>query len=524
MIWPKSLHQNGATPYFFVILNLLFSSMSAQSVNIGCTSLDCDFTDPSPNVAVYVLSIDDSDLTSDGYTQSSINWDALPNSQVVSETDYGSIFYDVQWANNPNAVTKRVTVSVNYTKAGSPTVTLSDEFFVTVKHIGNIPSMTIPGASPSSPNNGQTVSVPCGSSSFTISVGTPLTDPSTSVDYTWSLPSGWSGSSTSNSIGVTTDGSSGGTIQVLAERSDGNGFVTTSYGVNVIRPEVSDAFIQTADSWSPFDKPLCSGDSRQLSGASSPNATSYSWSTSGGISINSGGSSSVVTISGSSNGSVTLVASNACNSRSRTKNIFAGTPQIDNNDVYVDGHVNQYPNYTSGSSVINIENESSCQTYHWSIFGGSGFIYPNNCAFCGHTFGGTSFNSCGTGNASTSSSMSIRLRSANRCGEGYDVIIPLVKSGGYYYSVVSPNPATEEIIIAFEDKRSREQLTGVRLSSQRRSQFVRHFDLSKFNNRSSLEANKQIVFDVRDLQRGLYYLSIEFNNGEVVESETILLH
>ena len=114
--------------------------------------------------------------------------------------------------------------------------------------------MTIIGASPSSPVNGGTTSVPCGTGNIKITVPTPVTNPVATVTYIWAIPNGWTGASTTNSITLTPDaGQSDGTFSVTAKRSDGT--VTQTYFVSYVRPRVTNAII-TSINWFPDDKPL----------------------------------------------------------------------------------------------------------------------------------------------------------------------------------------------------------------------------------------------------------------------------
>jgi hypothetical protein len=414
-------------------------------------------------------------------------------------------------------------VTVTYTKSGQPNKIVSDEDVVVVKHIGPITSMTIPGASPSSPSNGGTTLLPCGTSGLTISVPTPTTDPGVGVSYVWSLPNGWTGSSTTNSISVTPNsGANDGVISVSAKRTDGN--VARSYSVNITRPRVTDAII-TSVSWSPDDKPLCNSETRQLSGTSTTNATIYSWSTTGGTSITGASNQSIVTVSGSSNGTLMLVASNACGvSKNRTWKIYANTPQVAGSEVLVDGHPNYYPNYTSGSSYISIQGGGSCQSYKWDLFGGSGYFYPGYCS-CGYSYNGITFDNCNSGNASTSSSMAIRIRTANRCGQGNDVIIPLqVSGGGGYYRMSSPNPATTTISIEL-DKEKGKTLNSLSLISAIQSKVARNFDVNSAKSTKYFDSSNLVSFDVSTLERGLYYVVLGFgeNNNYQRFSELVIL-
>ncbi len=504
------------------IINILififftFTYSQAQSVSIICTSGNCYNTDPSPVAPVYSASTIDG-AYSTGWKKA-YQWDAFGDGLVSNS---GSQTTPVYWNNTPNSPIKKIGVTVTYTNNTTyATKVIKTSTTVIVKYIGPITSINIPSASPTNPSNGASCSVPCGVQTITISVPTPATDPASSVVYTWSLPSGWSGSSTSNSITTTTDvGISNGTLSVKAKRSDGT--VSQTYSVSITRPRVESANISSI-AWSPDDKPLCGSETRQLSGTSSANATNFSWSATGGTTITAGANQSIVTVRGTTNGTLTLAASNACSvTKTRTWNIYAGVPQVASSEVLVDGHPNYYPNYTSGSSYISLQGGGACQTYKWELFGGSGYFYPGYCGSCSNVFNSITFNDCNSGNASTTSSMAIRVRTANRCGQGVDVIIPLQTTGTY--RLTSPNPATSTVSVEL-DKEASNTLKSLKLVSANRSTVARNFDVTNAQKTQYFSGTNLISFDVANLERGTYYLLLTFGANNKTYSEMIVLH
>jgi hypothetical protein len=253
------------------------------------------------------------------------------------------------------------------------------------------------------------------------------------------------------------------------------------------------------------------------------NANIFTWSTTGGTSITGASKQSTVTVSGTSNGTLKLIASNACGiPKDRTWNIYANVPQVAGSEVLVDGHPNYYPNYTTGSSYISIQGGGNCQTYKWELYGGSGYINPNYCG-CGYTYNGITFDHCNAGSASTSSSMAIRIRTANRCGQGNDVIIPLqVSGGGGYYRMSSPNPATTTISIEL-DKEKASSLNSLNLISATRSKVARSFDVASAKSYNYFKTNNVVSFDVSNLDRGLYYVVMGFGENNKSFSELVML-
>lgn len=174
-----------------VAILFCFFAIKAQTptITIKCTfGSDC-FTPNPAEIIIYSFDV------TPGWTASNINW--VPTGESDRSTN-GSNTYWVIWPNN--AAAKSIQVSAILTN-GSNSTSKSDTKTVTVKQISTITSMTVTGTGVSGTfsNNG-TVNVPCGSRTLNISVPTPSTNPTSSVNYTWILPSGWTGSSTTNSI------------------------------------------------------------------------------------------------------------------------------------------------------------------------------------------------------------------------------------------------------------------------------------------------------------------------------------
>jgi PKD-like domain len=503
-------------------LSILYSiSIYCQNptVSISCNSPSCLNPDPTPVLTTYYATITDGQYTTvNGWTRT-ITWAPTPNGSFVYSSGQNTQTYSIFWNNTPNSPSRKINATIKYTKSGQVDKIVFDEKVVVVKHIAAISSMTITGASPSSPSNGGITSIPCGGGSFTISVPAPTTDPVTTVQYTWPLPSGWAGSSTTNSITVTPDaGTTDGTFGVTAKRSDGT--VSRTYFVNYTRPRVTNAII-TSVNWTPDDKPLCNAETRQLSGTSTANATVFNWTVTGGTSIVSGANQSIVTVNGTSNGTLTLTATNACQaSNSRTWNIFANTPQVAQNNVLVDGHPNYYPNYTNGSSYINIGGGGSCQTYSWQVYGGSGYINPNYGCNCGNV---PNFTDCNSGSATTYSSMAIKIQTANRCGQGNDIIIPLqIQGSGGYYRIASSNPTNSTVSVDLVSDLPSSNLKKMTFISDAGTLIVRSHE----NNGKKSDAKingKNASFDVANLPRGTYYLVLVFEDNKSFK-ETIILN
>jgi hypothetical protein len=490
--------------------------LKAQTVEIKCAdnTSNCFTVDPETSYD-YWASTTDGSLS--GYTKK-FEWSYSPNSNLDPLFPNSPYNYGVRWKNVPNSPTRSITVKVSWIKTGYQTIERTVTRNVTIKYIAPITSMNITGAITASPSNNSTISIPCGVQNLMASVFAPATDPTQSVVYNWTKPSGWSGASSTNSINLATDaGQSDGNFSLSYRRSDGN--FTQYYAVNYTRPRVSNAIITAGDSWSPSDKPLCAGETRYLQGNTSPNATLFNWTVSGGTTIVSGQGSSLVGISGASNGQIILTANNACQvSQTRSMTIYAGSPQVSSSQVTVDGHANSYPNYNNGTSYISIQSSPSCQAYDWTIFGGTGTLYPNQpCSTCG----GLVYVHCNSGSITTPGNLSVKIKSANRCGTGTDVILAFQKTSALY-TMTSSNPATEgEVSFELQDDTALELLQYSKIFNANSPNNIQKHD-HRQNKGSAKIQEKKISYDISNLPKGLYYLVLSFQ-GDMNFTESIII-
>ena len=137
--------------------------------------------------------------------------------------------------------------------------------------------------------------------------------------YTWILPNGWTGTSTTNSI-IATAGSAGGTVSVTASNSCGTSSAQTLAVTIATAPPLPGAISGTTT--------LCSGGLDTFSVAPVNGATSYTWTLPNGWT----GTSTTNVINataGTSGGIVTVRANNSCGSsaaQSFTTVISTGPP------------------------------------------------------------------------------------------------------------------------------------------------------------------------------------------------------
>ncbi|MBN8663308.1 MAG: gliding motility-associated C-terminal domain-containing protein [Chitinophagales bacterium] len=158
----------------------------------------------------------------------------------------------------------------------------------------------------------------CNTGSFTYS-----TPPIVDASYTWTLPSGWTGSSTSNSITVTPNNNSG-YITVTPSQSCGSVQTRSLYVKSQTEVPIAPGAISGPTS-------ICNN-STNITYSISPvaNATSYAWTIPSGWSVVSGGTSTSITVNaGAGSGSISVVAKNGCGTSSPSStplNIIASTP------------------------------------------------------------------------------------------------------------------------------------------------------------------------------------------------------
>lgn len=124
------------------------------------------------------------------------------------------------------------------------------------------------------------------------------------TSYTWVVPSGWSGSSTTNSIEAGA-GASGGTISVTADNTCGNSSPET-LNVSVTSALSNPGVISGPDS-------LCSGSTQAYSIAPVNNATSYTWTLPTGW-TGSSASNIINVTAGTGTGNISVSANSSCGS------------------------------------------------------------------------------------------------------------------------------------------------------------------------------------------------------------------
>jgi hypothetical protein len=210
------------------------------------------------------------------------------------------------------------------------------------------------------------------------------------TSYTWTLPAGWAGSSTTNSMSASA-GANGGIITVTASNGCGTSIAqTATVAVNTTPAQPGSLT---------GDLSVCAGSTHNYSIAPVSGATSYTWTLPLGWS-GSSNTNSVNALAGTTGGNISVVANNACGSsaaQSMNVTVIAALPQpgtISGNTSICGGSSWSY-------SVVAVPGATS---YTWTLPNGwSGNSTTNTLIATASNNGGiisvTANNACGSSTA-----------------------------------------------------------------------------------------------------------------------------
>jgi hypothetical protein len=500
----------------YFIIFLLFTVKSIGQTDP--TVLISGIFNTDPNIGVgYVAAVTNGDFTSaNGWVRQPIAW--TPTGPVVGTPPPG-LSTSVTWQNTSNTPQKKIKVTVTYKKTNTADKVVTDERVVTVKFLSPVTALLFTGGNVSqiNPANNGTITIPCNAGNITLSAtqATPLTDPSAAITYTWTVPNAVPATST-GAITFNGSGTADGIIKVSAKRNDGN-FVS-EFTVNFVRNRVTTPVITSLNNTSL----ICQG-SNQLFGATSTNATSFSWVTSGTATIvGQSGSLASVTPNGNGTAIVTVTADNACASpKSQNRQIATGTP------VILSKLVNGNP--ASGFNIINnpaqlnvvISNGDPSTGFSWTKSNGTGSIYPN---FGGSnvSFGGVSYGYTGTCTAYANNFVIVKAEAANTCGVGQSYFYYL-QLQGTMFRVASPNPTQNQISVELSKETPPEMLKSITLVSDQQATVSRSYNEGGTSDKFSKKVDNVVNFDVSNLPRGKYFVVLVFA-GDKKYTEQIVLN
>jgi hypothetical protein len=208
-----------------------------------------------------------------------------------------------------------------------------------------------------------------------------VVDVTGATSYSWTLPNGWTGSSTTNSIPTIANGNSG-NITVTANNGCGSSPAQT-FSVNVSTIPGLTTSISGTNS-------ICAGSSNTFNVPSVNGAISYTWILPNGWTGNST-TNSITTTANGTGGEITVTANNSCGS---------STPQTLSVTTNPSPIINTQPTNTQvsiGNQAI-FTTSANGGTYQWQVNSGSGFQNVTN----GGQFSGATTNTLTVSNTSMS--------------------------------------------------------------------------------------------------------------------------
>jgi plastocyanin len=206
------------------------------------------------------------------------------------------------------------------------------------------------------------------------------------TSYTWSLPSGWSGSSTTTTI-TTVSGTSSGNVSVTANNACGASAAKT-FAVTVTPTPAQPAAISGNGS-------TCNGSSNTYTTAAVAGITSYTWSLPSGWSGTSA-TSTITAVAGTTGGTISVTASNSCGT-SAAKTLAVSVNTIPAQPAAISGS----SSVCNGSSnTYSVTAVSGAASYTWTLPSG---------------WSGTSTTATITTTATNAGGI-ISVKAANSCG------------------------------------------------------------------------------------------------------------
>ncbi|MCF0070276.1 T9SS type A sorting domain-containing protein [Dyadobacter sp. CY261] len=290
---------------------------------------------------------------------------------------------------------------------------------------------------------------------------------------------------------VNTHVNQGGTIKVEAKRNDSNNF-RTKISITITRPIPTKPVINSPDIL------LCSP---QTITASASNATSYNWTSSGGITANSPGNTNSAQITGVSDGTVMVSAtSSVCamtTASSTPNNVKRSAPLPASLLVTANGGGS--PDFMCNGAGVMLNAYTAEPGTQFGIWTSSD---PGNTIL--NSNGGSAYF-----NSYVNNCYGIDITVSNCFGsvqKGITICVDNCAKGTPIYNVF-PNPAKDEVKIKFDNAYTIEQLPQVvRLFSEVGGKEVRMVQAAEQYATAAFGQDRTITIQVNDLPRGTYYL------------------
>jgi hypothetical protein len=292
------------------------------------------------------------------------------------------------------------------------------------------------------------------------------------TSYTWTLPAGWAGNSTADSI-IATAGTTGGTITVTANNINGSSPAqTVAVSVTTILSQPSEITGNAV---------ICASGAQNYSVVNDPAATSYTWTLPSGWSGNST-TNSISTTAGTNGGTISVVANNICGASSQnTLNITVNPlPSVTLDLSPIDTLCDNGPNVTltGGNPTGGI----------YSGIAVVGVLFSPSLAGAGShtiTYAYTDGNSC-TNNASGSVFI--------------DVCTDVEESGNGFTYMIYPNPLSGKVTVEISGE--------VKMITRILVMDITGKTLLQFNT-----CNSKMEMDLSTFSAGVYILKVEYQDG-----------
>ncbi|MCE7066548.1 T9SS type A sorting domain-containing protein [Dyadobacter sp. CY326] len=438
---------------------------------------------------------------------------------VVGENNKDKV--SAKWYNTANynggAPTKSVRLTVTFTwKANNVNYTkkitsirpsgANEAQPIEVKYISVPSSISFNG---STVGNGSTLAYACGAAAKTLSIPAVSTDPAAPVTYYFYYPANWSGPASSNtpSVTVNTHANSGGVIKVEAKRNDSN--FRTKISFNITRPLPT---IPTINSG-----PILLCAPKDIT-ASASNATSYNWASTGGITVSSPGNTNVAHLTGVSDGTVKV---SATNSVCGVTTAYSTPVQVKRSaplpaSLLVTANGGGSPDFMCNGAGVSLNAYTSEPETKFSVWTTSD---PANAIL--NSNGGTAYF-----NSYVNNCYGVDVTASNCFGsvkKGITICVDNCLKDGTVYEIY-PNPANDFIYITFEDKGDAKALPEtISIYSEASAKEVKSISAEEFVLTDDLNNKKTISIQVSDLPRGTYYFQL-VHSTQVLEKVRIVLN
>lgn len=360
-----------------------------------------------------------------------------------------------------------------------------------------------------------------GPTTFCQNVATTISVPALpgATSYTWTLPGGWGGSSTTNTITVTTPFSGGGgIISVRGNNSCGLGNVLN---INVF----SSANLSSIGNIS-GNTTICANTTQTYSVPSVTGATSYTWILPSGWS-GSSTTNSITVNAGTNSDTIKVFASSSC-SNSNVSSLFVNVNNTPAAPAIISGNANVciVPNFTS-TQTYSVPPVPGATSYTWTLSSGlTGFSTSNTINVIianSGTISVTANNSCGSSN--------VTILSINVIPN----ITPVITSQPLNQSVCLGSSATFSITSTGSSLNYQWRKNGVNIPGANSSSYtinnVTAGDIGNYDVVISNQCNANVVtsqsaslsiastFNV--VSSGLiFYLPFDGNNSEQIQNAT----